>query len=481
MYKSSKLVLWLILVVGFCGNAFAVQKHDVLGQFAGQPVELVLADGRKLDANHRQFLTALVQESDAALNQVGSQSELGQINAARHGVLSTWLFQAISRCETWREATDGRISCRQGALETYWKQQIDELGQAPDRREARRLARDANEAAVQLNDDHAIEFDAAVEWTLASIAASVMLDAVANEVSTLLPGHGFALTHGEARIARGINPEDAWLRSRQSMTGTALVSVTDGAMVSFTPWELQRNVERRRFPGWIDARSGWPAAKHASVVVASSALDAKVYSLLASSVPAQTLFESYVETASSLLLIAEDGRIQTHGPVFAGLATRSDAAAGQLPGLSIDLEIPEINESPYHQPYVSAWISDKQQKPVRNLLLLGDETRWMRELRVWWRRIGRANSSIIDGLSGATRKPGHYTIAWDGLDDFGQPVSDRELILHIEASREHGGRTYKSIPLQLDALPAGKVVERDGELGQINIRVEDAATTVSAR
>ena len=103
----------------------------------------------------------------------------------------------------------------------------------------------------------------------------------------------------------------------------------------------------------------------------------------------------------------------------------------------------------------------------------------MQELRVWWRRVGRRNESVIDGLSGATRRPGVYRVQWDGRDDYGNLVAEGQYILHLEASREKGGRSYQKIPLSLTDMSEPIEVPGAEELGLIRIRTVSQQQTAS--
>ena len=41
-------------------------------------------------------------------------------------------------------------------------------------------------------------------------------------------------------------------------------------------------------------------------------------------------------------------------------------------------------------------------------------------------------------MSGATRLPGHYSVAWNGRDDKGNVVEQGSYRILVEAAREHG-------------------------------------------
>ena len=68
-----------------------------------------------------------------------------------------------------------------------------------------------------------------------------------------------------------------------------------------------------------------------------------------------------------------------------------------------------------------------------------------------------------------TRRPGRYSLVWDGRDDKGQPLPQGRYTVHIEASREHGGHGYQT----LDATLGGQAIEIESagnaELGSATV------------
>src|SRR5690606_19287366 len=86
-------------------------------------------------------------------------------------------------------------------------------------------------------------------------------------------------------------------------------------------------------------------------------------------------------------------------------------------GLGVNIEIPRLNVSEYHRPYVAAWI-EKPDNTVATTLAVwydirtktnnpeGEGTKWLKDLRQWWRRTGRELSVPIDGVTGATKPAG---------------------------------------------------------------------------
>lgn len=160
----------------------------------------------------------------------------------------------------------------------------------------------------------------------------------------------------------------------------------------------------------------------------------------------------------------------------------SDMSFSQAQGmktLTLSVEIPEIDVDPYFRPYVAVWLETSERKPVETLALwyqLPSETatedgrKWLKDLRQWWRKIGRQDSEALDGVTGATRKPGDYRIQWD----YSKLVAG-EYFMHVEASREEGGRSFKRMPIRInDDLSLSlekKTIVSDGELGKIIVKV----------
>lgn len=121
--------------------------------------------------------------------------------------------------------------------------------------------------------------------------------------------------------------------------------------------------------------------------------------------------------------------------------------------ISVSLTVPTQNVAEYHQPYVALWLEDSQKKSTQLMLWYDNDMRnnegqkWLKDLRQWWRRGGRSLKLPADGISGATRKPGTYTLNFN--DSSGQlknlPAGNYKL--RLEASREVGGREVLSIPV----------------------------------
>ncbi|WDQ17251.1 DUF2271 domain-containing protein [Rhodopirellula sp. P2] len=120
------------------------------------------------------------------------------------------------------------------------------------------------------------------------------------------------------------------------------------------------------------------------------------------------------------------------------------------------VEIPRLNVSEYHRPYVAIWIQDENRKCVANLAVWyqltksgeGEGTKWLPDLRQWWRRSGRSLQMPVDGVSSATRPAGKHELAFDDANQRFSKLPAGKYSLMVEASREVGGREVLELPFE---------------------------------
>jgi hypothetical protein len=134
---------------------------------------------------------------------------------------------------------------------------------------------------------------------------------------------------------------------------------------------------------------------------------------------------------------------------LAALLATSGGAAGAA-DLTLNLEIPNLPVAEYHRPYVAIWVEDDSQNIAAHLALWyqvrGDHTKWLPDLRQWWRRGGRDVKVPVDGLTGATRPVGQHILKYDAAAGPLAKLGPGKYQLVIEAVREVGGREAVRIP-----------------------------------
>ena len=148
--------------------------------------------------------------------------------------------------------------------------------------------------------------------------------------------------------------------------------------------------------------------------------------------------------------------------------------------LAVKVEIPRMTVAEYHRPYAAIWIERADQSVAANLAVWYDlklknneGTKWLKDMRQWWRKSGRDLQMPVDGLSSATRAPGEHTVTFSASKGPLDKLAAGEYRLVVEAAREVGGRELVRVPFTLPAK--GKLAANAAgkeELGQVAIAVQ---------
>ncbi len=151
--------------------------------------------------------------------------------------------------------------------------------------------------------------------------------------------------------------------------------------------------------------------------------------------------------------------------------------------LTLDVEIPALDVAEYHRPYVAVWIEREDASVAANLAVWyqqderagknGDAkgesgTKWLPDLRQWWRRSGRAMTLPVDGVTGATRPVGSHTLRFGSDAGPLKELAPGSYKLVVEAAREVGGRELLKLPLVWPPTQAVQAsAQGSSELGRI--------------
>lgn len=167
----------------------------------------------------------------------------------------------------------------------------------------------------------------------------------------------------------------------------------------------------------------------------------------------------------------------SHKIVLGGSVVLNAAGAFATPAsaetLTVNVTIPRLTVAEYHKPYVAIWV-EKEGAAARTLSVWYDQgkrnnagTKWLRDVRMWWRAAGRSLTMPADGVSGATRAPGAQALT------FNTPLPAGAYSLVVEAARESGGRELVRVPFTVAANGAAKgSAAGKFELGAVNLTVK---------
>lgn len=148
--------------------------------------------------------------------------------------------------------------------------------------------------------------------------------------------------------------------------------------------------------------------------------------------------------------------------------------------LAVSVEIPKLNVAEYHRPYVAMWIERPNQAFAGNLTVWYDVkqkndegTKWLKDLRQWWRKSGRELTMPVDGLTGATRAPGEHQVGFGADTGPLASLQPGEYQLVVEAAREVGGRELLRLPFSWPPrAPATSKAAGATELGAVTLTVK---------
>ncbi len=147
--------------------------------------------------------------------------------------------------------------------------------------------------------------------------------------------------------------------------------------------------------------------------------------------------------------------------------------------MALKVEIPRLAVAEYHRPYVAIWIEKPDQSFAGNLAVWYDlklrnneGTKWLKDMRAWWRKSGRELTMPVDGLSGATRAPGEHSVQFADSSALGK-LAPGEYNLVLEAAREVGGREQVKVPFVWPPKAATTTQAKgENELGAVSVTVK---------
>lgn len=163
----------------------------------------------------------------------------------------------------------------------------------------------------------------------------------------------------------------------------------------------------------------------------------------------------------------------------AALTAASVAWPALAAEMALKVEIPRLTVAEYHRPYVAIWIEKPDQGFVANLAVWYDiklrnneGTKWLKDMRAWWRKSGRELAMPVDGLSSATRAPGEHTVQFNDSSALGK-LPPGEYAVVLEAAREVGGRELVRVPFVWPPkAPATAQAAGQHELGAVSLSVK---------
>lgn len=114
--------------------------------------------------------------------------------------------------------------------------------------------------------------------------------------------------------------------------------------------------------------------------------------------------------------------------------------------LIIDIKLASFNHFT-EKPYVALWYSSPTEEKTPLLVLRGD-SKWLRDLKSFWRYIARYQRDKLDGVTSATVKSGEHQFSFN----VPQNATNQALQYWIEVVRENGARELLNVNMTANIM-----------------------------
>lgn len=427
-----------------------------------------------------QAARAEIDRLDAILSGWRADSELTRLNRASAAAVSTDLFVVVEAAERWRLETGGAFDARLGAVTAAWKRGAGDAAALDAASRAEPIGLDRATCRVVRPEAAVFDLDGIAKGHVIDAALAAARRAAPQMAGMLIDIGGDVRVWGQAPSVSGwrIGVADP-ARLHDNAAPAQTIWINDQAVAFSGPGARDLMVGGEPRPHILSA-GGAPARRVSAAVIGPTARDADALATALCAMPAHEAIALADRLGGfEAMVIDEDGRrLSSRG--WPGLDSAPEAparlqkaqAARPWPAgyaLTIDYEVPVINRERAQPPYVAFWITDQNGQPVRTLALLGSDLRFIDQNFIWWRRVGRAMGDY-DTVTRPTRRPGRYSIVWDGKDDKGVMLGQGRYTVHVEATREHGGHGYQTFEVTLGAAPVTATAAGEAELGAGAVR-----------
>lgn len=395
-------------------------------------------------------------------------------------VVSEELFDVLSLFDVWRARTQGALDASAESISKVWKK-AEERQQLPTDAELknaiatvkqRHWRLDAERRTATHLTDAPLLLNSFTKSYIIHRACEVAL-ASGNVKSVVVNIGGDIVVRGNH--SEGVEITDP-RASTQNDISLEYLKISNKAVATSGNYRRGVKIGEQWYSHIVDPRTGEPVDHIISAtVVAPLATDAGA---LATAFNVLTPLEAGKLAASipnvEYLLVTKEGdRIESKGWSLFKDEQRShieqlDSGISKWDDfeLVVDVELTRINVSWYKRPFVAIWIENEEKQSVKNLAVWVGNTRWISELRYWYRtNWTKANlpDSKIGSVASATHAPGKYTFKWDGRDDDGNLLKPGKYTVLVESARELGPYLLLKQEMELMGTPKQVTMLGTGE------------------
>lgn len=422
---------------------------------------------------------AEIDRLDALLSTWRADSEISALNTARSLSVSPELFAVLQACEDWRGRSGGAFDCRLGKVQDEWRR-AEASDAAPSVVRLARLAKAADRDVDFQIEGRVVARPQGVRFAVDGLAKGYVIDQALAAARAAAPGlQGMMIDIGGDLRCYGVSPDGAGWRVgvadpanlADNAAPLTMIRVNDMAVASSGRGARDLVIDGCAYGHTLNPADGQTARRAVSAtVVAPRAADADALATALSVLPAeQGLALAELHPGAEALLIEASGKTRMTGGWNALMCQPPAASWPAGFAVKVDYTVPNIKAGNYRAPFVYMWITDAEKNVVRTLLLSGNQSRWMQENYLYWRRVGRRDPEKAQAIAKPSRKPGAYSVVWDGKDDAGRMLPQGAYTLNIESAREHGDHSFQTVAVNLGAAPTTGQAAAVAELGAVRV------------
>jgi len=457
-------------------QAFTFEHEDVLGTSLRL---VVVAGSRSIATAAERAVLETVERERQIFSTYDRESELSRINARpwterRDLVVSAHLGVVLHHASSWQRRSGGAFDGYAGLLMDRWRRAARE-GAPPKAEElaALRLAPDATPQfrVPRRHGKRRLTCTAPGRFDLGRIAKGFIIDQALRAARMADAGvRGALLDIGGDVGVFGASPQGrraAWRigvvdpsAPADNARPLAALALRGQAVASSGGYARPLTVGGERHSHILDPRSGRPAdGVRGATAIAKTAESADALATLLCVLDPKKGIALVDRTPGAAALVVDADGVAHPSRRWAralGPGTPGSKAAAPVkrthgawpPGYGVRVAFTLVNSGarggrrrPFKRHGVAVWVEDASGKSVRILAFWfrRSELKHAKGLRTFWQRSG-SNLGVrgLATISRATRRPGAYTLDWDGRDEAGHALPRGRYRIRIDINRENG-------------------------------------------
>jgi thiamine biosynthesis lipoprotein len=407
--------------------------------------------------------------------------------------VSPELFEVLGLFDAWRERTGGALDASAERVSRVWAAAAMS-NHLPSDAEVAAAVRDVRQRHWSLDPvARTATHLSATPVILNSFTKSYIVDRAARAALATRSIRGVVVNIGGDLVVRGDWTETVGVTDPQDHADNgpslARLAVRNRAVATSGGYRRGFDIAGHHYSHIVDPRTGRPTGHVLSAtVVADDAVDAgALATAFCVLTPAESeRLASQIPGVEFVMVLSDGRRLESRGwrdlevrptrPLSPPNPTAHLYASEQAWNPDFELTVAVELARPggmAKRPYAAVWVEDKDMSPVRTIVLWFGKSRYLPELKAWYRdyrlRAMAEGTYIINSVASATRPPGSYTFKWDGKDQQGKLVKPGTYFVLIEVAREHG--TYQLLRQEMDfsGLPKRVVLPGGAEVAAASL------------